>query len=127
MLKISVVESPRRCRLVVEGILVEPWAAELLSEYTKAKEHLDGRELVIDVTNLSAISGAEGRSSPGTDRRSCQIPLWRLYEASLKATRVEATVEMNLGKITVSTTTTRLHPLSWGLQCQGLKFDSFNT
>ena len=58
MLKISVVESPRRCRLVVEGILVEPWVAELLSEYTKAKEHLDGRELVIDVTNLSAVSAA---------------------------------------------------------------------
>jgi hypothetical protein len=28
------------------------------SEYTKAKEHLDGRELVIDITNLSAISAA---------------------------------------------------------------------
>ena len=58
MLKISVVESPRRCRLVVEGILVEPWVAELLREYTKAKEHLDGRELVVDVTNLTAISAA---------------------------------------------------------------------
>jgi len=58
MLKISVIKSPRQCRLVVEGILVEPWVAELLSEYTKAKEHLDGRELVVDVTNLSAISAA---------------------------------------------------------------------
>jgi anti-anti-sigma regulatory factor len=58
MLKISVIKSPRQCRLVVEGILVEPWVAELLSEYTKAKEHLDGRELVIDITNLSAISAA---------------------------------------------------------------------
>jgi hypothetical protein len=58
MLKISVVKSPRQCRLVVEGILVEPWVTELLSEYTKAKQHLDGRELVIDVTNLSAISAA---------------------------------------------------------------------
>jgi len=34
---------------------------------------------------------------------------------------------MNLGKIAVSTTTARLRPLSWGLQCQGLKFDSLNT
>jgi hypothetical protein len=58
MLKISVIKSPRQCRLVVEGILVEPWVAELLSEYTKAKEHLAGRELVIDITNLSAISAA---------------------------------------------------------------------
>jgi hypothetical protein len=44
--------------MVVEGILVEPWVAELLSEYTKAKEHLDGRELVVDITNLGAISAA---------------------------------------------------------------------
>ncbi|MGA9966201.1 MAG: hypothetical protein WBQ10_13460 [Terriglobales bacterium] len=58
MLKISVVESPRRCRLVLEGSLVEPWVGELLREYTKAKEHLDGRELVVDLTNLTAMSGA---------------------------------------------------------------------
>jgi hypothetical protein len=58
MLKISVINGPRQRRLLVEGILVEPWVAELLSEYTRAKEHLDGRELVIDVTNLSAISAA---------------------------------------------------------------------
>ena len=58
MLKISVVESPRRCRLVLEGRLVEPWVGELLREYTKAKEHLDGRELVVDLTNLTAMSGA---------------------------------------------------------------------
>lgn len=58
MLKISVVEGARRRRLVVEGKLIEPWAAELISEYIKAKEHLDGRELIIDVTTLSAISTA---------------------------------------------------------------------
>jgi hypothetical protein len=58
MLKISVVEGPRRCRLVLEGMLIEPWTAEVISEYTKAKRHLDGRELVIDITNLSAVSPA---------------------------------------------------------------------
>ena len=58
MLKISVVEGPRRCRLVLEGVLIEPWVAEVISEYTKAKGHLDGRELVIDITNLSAVSPA---------------------------------------------------------------------
>ena len=58
MLKISVAKGRRQCRLVVEGILVEPWVTELLSEYTKAKEHLEGRELVIDITNLTAISPA---------------------------------------------------------------------
>ena len=58
MLKISVVEGARQRRLVVEGKLIEPWAAELISEYIKAKEHLDGRELIIDITTLSAISPA---------------------------------------------------------------------
>ena len=58
MLKISVVEGPRRCRLVLEGSLIEPWVGELLREYTKAKGHLDGRELVVDLTNLTAMSGA---------------------------------------------------------------------
>jgi anti-anti-sigma regulatory factor len=58
MLKISVINGPRQRRLVVEGTLVEPWVVELLSEYTKAKEHPDGRELVIDIANLSAISAA---------------------------------------------------------------------
>ena len=58
MLKISVINGPRQRRLVVEGTLVEPSVAELLSEYTKAKELLDGRELVIDITNVSAISAA---------------------------------------------------------------------
>ena len=58
MLKISVVEGPRRCRLVLEGMLIEPWIAEVISEYTKAKGHLDGRELIIDITNLSAVSPA---------------------------------------------------------------------
>lgn len=58
MLKISFTKGPRRCRLVVEGMLVEPWVAELHGEYTKAKEHLEGRELVIDITSLNAISAA---------------------------------------------------------------------
>ena len=58
MLKISVIESPRRRRLVLEGRLVEPWVTELPGAYAKAKEHLDGRELVIDLTNVTAVSAA---------------------------------------------------------------------
>jgi hypothetical protein len=58
MLKISVVEGPRRCRLVVEGMLIEPWVAEFIGEYSKAKQQLEGREFVVDVTNLSAVSPA---------------------------------------------------------------------
>ena len=102
MLKISVVESPRRCRLVLEGSLVEPWVGELLREYTKAKEHLDGRELVVDLTNLTAMSGAGEDAHPGTDGRSCQIPVWHFCEGSLKKTRVKATATMNIGTTMLS-------------------------
>jgi len=56
MLKISIIESHGQCRLVLEGKLVAPWAAEVRTEYLKAEEKLDGRELVIDVRHLSAIS-----------------------------------------------------------------------
>jgi len=56
MLKISLVEHPYQRRLVLEGKLIAPWAAELRAESLKAEEELDGRELVIDVRHLSAIS-----------------------------------------------------------------------
>jgi len=61
MLRISVVESPRRCRLVVEGKLIAPWTAELAAACEKARADLDGRELIVDLRNLTAI-GAEGES-----------------------------------------------------------------
>ena len=55
-MKISLVEHPYQRRLVLEGKLIAPWAAELRAESLKAEEELDGRELVIDVRHLSAIS-----------------------------------------------------------------------
>src|SRR5262249_41828772 len=56
MLKISIVENPYQRRLVMEGKLIARWAAELRAEHLKSEEELDGRELVIDVRHLSAIS-----------------------------------------------------------------------
>ncbi len=61
MLRISVVESPRRRRLVVEGKLIAPWAAELATACETAKADLHGRELIVDLRSLIAIS-AEGES-----------------------------------------------------------------
>ena len=55
-MRISIIESPGQRRLVLEGKLIPPWAAELRSEYLKAERDLDGRELVIDVRHLDAIS-----------------------------------------------------------------------
>jgi hypothetical protein len=56
MLKISVVESPRQRRLILEGKLIVPWVAELTAACEAARANLDGRELVIDLTNLTAVS-----------------------------------------------------------------------
>lgn len=56
MLKITVVDEPDRRRVIVEGKLTAPWAAELISAYDAARTDLHDRELIIDVRNLTAIS-----------------------------------------------------------------------
>jgi anti-anti-sigma regulatory factor len=56
MLRISVVERRNQRRLVLEGKLVAPWAHELKLAYEEASADLNGRELVIDVKSLVAIS-----------------------------------------------------------------------
>jgi anti-anti-sigma regulatory factor len=56
MLKIAVVEDARRRRLIVEGKLIAPWAAELATAYQTAKANLQNRELIVDLRSLTAIS-----------------------------------------------------------------------
>ena len=56
MLKITVVEGQRQRRLIVEGRLIAPWAAELPSAYENAQTDLEERELVVDLRSLTAIS-----------------------------------------------------------------------
>jgi hypothetical protein len=56
MLKISVVEGPRRRRLILEGKLIAPWVAELTSACESARVDLHGRQLIVDLTSLTAIS-----------------------------------------------------------------------
>ena len=56
MLKISIVERRKQRRLVVEGRLVAPWSDELKAACERAASGLDGRELVIDLQNLTTIS-----------------------------------------------------------------------
>src|SRR5208282_531925 len=56
MLKISIVEARNKRRLLVEGKLTEPWSAELISACDKAREGLDGRELLVELVNLTAIN-----------------------------------------------------------------------
>lgn len=59
MLRITVVENQRMRRVIVEGKLIAPWAAELTSAYEAARADLQGRELIVDLRGLTTI-GSEG-------------------------------------------------------------------
>ena len=55
-MKISIVDSRAHRRLVLEGRLVAPWVEELRTAWTRVKTELNGRELVIDIENVTVIS-----------------------------------------------------------------------
>jgi hypothetical protein len=56
MLKISLIDRSRHRRLIVEGKLIAPWAAELKSACEKARPDLCGRELVVEMKHITTIS-----------------------------------------------------------------------
>jgi len=56
MLRISTIDTPSQRRLVVEGKLISPWMTELRTAYDQAKADLEGRDLVVDLKNLTIIS-----------------------------------------------------------------------
>jgi hypothetical protein len=56
MLKISLIDSPRQRRVLVEGKLIASWAAELRNACQEARADLHGRELVIEMNHVTTIS-----------------------------------------------------------------------
>jgi anti-anti-sigma regulatory factor len=56
MFKISIVETQGQRRIVVEGQLISPWTGEVESAWKKSTGNLDGKKLVIDLTNVTVIS-----------------------------------------------------------------------
>ena len=56
MLKITILDNPNYRRLVIEGKLVAPWVSELTAIWRQAAADLNGRELVVDVKGLIAIT-----------------------------------------------------------------------
>jgi hypothetical protein len=56
MFRISTIDTQRERRLVVEGTLVPPWVEELRKIWSNAGDALEGRSLVIDLTNATVIS-----------------------------------------------------------------------
>jgi hypothetical protein len=78
MLKISIVDSSSQRRLVIEGKLVGPWASELAIVWRQATTGLNGRELMVDLRGLTAITD-EGENvllelmKEGASFRSCGV------------------------------------------------------
>jgi hypothetical protein len=56
MLKISLIDSPRRRRVIVEGKLIAPWAAELRNACQQASADLHGRELIAEMKHITTMS-----------------------------------------------------------------------
>jgi hypothetical protein len=56
MLKISLIDNASQRRLVVEGKLIAPWAAELRNACQEARAHLRDRELVVEMKHVTTIS-----------------------------------------------------------------------
>ena len=62
MFKLSMVETNAQRKLILEGKLVLPWTEEVENAWRCAQEHLEGRELVVDLTNLTLI-GPDGETT----------------------------------------------------------------
>jgi hypothetical protein len=56
MLKISIRDTPSQRRLLVEGQLVAPWAAELRTVWRTATADLHDRQLIIELRSLTEFS-----------------------------------------------------------------------
>ena len=56
MMKIATVDALRQRRLVIEGKLVQPWVAELERCWKEAALGLNGRQIVIDLDQVTVIS-----------------------------------------------------------------------
>jgi len=56
MFKISIVEERSQRRLMLEGRLAPPWTEEVETAWKTAREQLEGRKLLVDLTNITFIS-----------------------------------------------------------------------
>lgn len=76
VLKISLIDGRTQRRLVLEGKLIAPWAAELKSVCVNARADLRGRELILELKHITTIS-QEGENvllqlmTEGTTIRCC--------------------------------------------------------
>jgi hypothetical protein len=62
MFRLSTLETDAHRTLVLEGKLVSPWTEEVESAWRNAREHLEGRKLIVDLTNITVI-GRDGENT----------------------------------------------------------------
>lgn len=62
MFKLSMLDTNHQRILVLEGKLIAPWTEEVESAWRHAQEHLEGRKLIVDLTNVTLI-GREGENT----------------------------------------------------------------
>jgi len=62
MFKISIVDTPKQRKLVLEGKLVTPWTTEVERAWRRAAEDLGGRSLIVDLRDVTLI-GIEGEKT----------------------------------------------------------------
>ena len=62
MFRLSTLDSNGQRILVLEGKLVAPWTEEVESAREQARQHLEGRKLIVDLTNVTLI-GREGENT----------------------------------------------------------------
>jgi hypothetical protein len=60
--KISIVEERSQRTMILEGRLVPPWTAEVENAWKSAGEHLQGRKLAVDLSNVTFI-GPDGKNT----------------------------------------------------------------
>lgn len=61
MFRLSMIETDAQRKLVLEGKLISPWTQEVESVWRSAQEKLEGRTLVVDLTNVTLI-GPDGEN-----------------------------------------------------------------
>jgi hypothetical protein len=62
MFRLSTLETGGQRKLMLEGKLISPWTQEVESAWRHAHEGLEGRKLVVDLTNVTLI-GRDGEST----------------------------------------------------------------
>jgi hypothetical protein len=95
MLKISLVEDQRECRLIVEGALAGPWVDELAIACARAREDLGGRELAVDLRGLTGISPEGERAllqlMKNKTKLQCGVFVKELLRQLVRSSQLDAT------------------------------------